>query len=120
MLDGNVFVGSEVIDRAGDLKHIVSTVRSAGDGSPTSWSSGDTGPNGEWWTFLPLPGFASPDTDKIAMTKWPWSWPPFWPDKYDDAVDPGWPGSWNGYFGKNVFNADEESYFVADDSYSPL
>ncbi|MBN2001208.1 hypothetical protein JW935_26935, partial [candidate division KSB1 bacterium] len=115
MLDGNVFVGSEVLDEDNALKHIVSTVRSAGDGSPGAWSSGDTGPNGEWWTFLPLPGFANPDTDKIAMNKWPWSWPPYWPDKFEDPVDPGWPGSWNGYFGKNNFNADEESFFVADD-----
>ncbi len=115
MLDGNVFVGSEVIDANGDLQHIVSTVRSAGDGSPGAWSSGDTGPNGEWWTFLPLPGFASEDTNKIAMSKWPWAWPDAWPDKPDDPVDPGWPGTWNGYFGKDVFNADEESYFVADD-----
>ncbi len=113
MIDGNVFVGSEVIDANGELRHIVSTVH--GGGGVGSWSSGDTGPNGEPWTFLPLRGFANPDTNKIAMSKWPWSWPDFWPDKFDDAVDPGWPGAWNGYFGKNIFNADEESFFVADD-----
>jgi len=115
MIDGNVFVGSEVLDTENNLKHIVSTVKSAGDGSPEAWSSGDTGPNGEWWTFLPLPGFASNDTNKIAMSKWKWAWPDYWPDKHDDVVDPGWRGKWNGYFGKDIFNADEESYFVADD-----
>ena len=113
MLDGNVFVGSEVIDANGDLKHIVTTVN--GGGGIGHWSSGDTGPNGEPWTFLPLPGFASDDTNKIAMSKWPWSWPASWPDKAADVVDPGWPGAWNGYFGKDIFNADEESFFVADD-----
>jgi len=113
MLDGNVFVGSEVIDANGDLQHIVTTVN--GGGGVGSWSSGDTGPNGEPWTFLPLPGFASDDTNKIAMSKWPWSWPDIWPDKFDDVVDPGWPGAWNGYFGKDIFNADEESFFIADD-----
>jgi len=113
MLDGNVFVGSEVIDANGDLKHIVTTVN--GGGGIGSWSSGDTGPNGEAWTFLPLAGFANSDTNKIAMSKWPWSWPGYWPDKYDDSVDPGWPGAWDGYFGKDIFNADEESFFVADD-----
>ncbi|RPI02704.1 MAG: hypothetical protein EHM72_03500 [Calditrichaeota bacterium] len=115
MLDGNVFVGAEVLDATGEVTHIVSDVTSAGDGSAGSWSSGDTGPNGEWWTFLPLPNFASADTNKIAMSKWKWAWPDFWPDKIDDPVDPGWPGQWNGYFGKDVFNADEEAFFVSDD-----
>ena len=115
MIDGNVFVGSEVLDAAGEVKHIVSTVTSAGKGQPGQWSSGDTGPNGEWWTFLPLPGFASEDTNKVAMSKWKWAWPSHWPDKIDDPVDPGWPGKWNGYFGKDIFNADEEAFFVSDD-----
>ncbi|MBN1996764.1 hypothetical protein JW935_04370 [candidate division KSB1 bacterium] len=111
--DGNIFVGSEVLDREGVLKHIMSTnPRNRAANDP---SAGDTGPNGENWTFLPLRGFANPDTNKLAMSKWKFSWPYFWPDKADDPVDPGWAGSWNGYFGKNVFNADEESYYVADD-----
>jgi hypothetical protein len=43
----------------------------------------------------------------------------------NDPSDPGWrnnavdnnpnKAAWNGYFGKNIFNADEESYYVADD-----
>jgi hypothetical protein len=115
LLDGNAFVGSEVIDSRGDLKHIFSEVRGAGDPKPDVVSRGDIGPAGEWWTFLPLPGFANPNNDKIAMNKWRDSWPNSWPDKWDDPIDPGWSGSWNGYFGKNVNNADEESYFVADD-----
>lgn len=116
MIDGNLFVGAEVIDANNEVKHIVSTVTSAGQGQPGQWSSGDTDPiTGEWWTFLPLPGFASADTNKVAMSKWPWAWPSFWPDKFEDPVDPGWTGKWNGYFGKNILNADEEGFFVADD-----
>ncbi len=116
MIDGNLFVGGEVLDSNNEVKHIVSTVTSAGKGQPGQWSSGDTDPvTGEWWTFLPLPGFASADTSKIAMSKWDWAWPTFWPDKFDDPVDPGWPGKWNGYFGKDIKNADEEAFFVADD-----
>ncbi len=111
LIDGNLFVGSEIVDTEGQVKHVVSTVRS----SVVDYSTGDQSPDGDWWTFLPLPGFASRDTNKIAMSKWKWAWPDVWPDKMDDPVDPGWPGSWNGYFGKNVFNADEESFFVADD-----
>jgi hypothetical protein len=111
--DGNIFVGAEVHDRNGDLKHIISTnPRNTTDDSP---SAGDVGPNGEKWSFLPLPGFARPDQMLIAMSKYPEAWPASWPDKMDDPVDPGWPDAWNGYFGKNIFNADEESYYVADD-----
>ena len=89
-------------------------------------SSGDVDPDtGDWWTMAPLPYFANqfPEPDEngrervkqVAMSHWPWSWPNTWPDKFDDAVDPGWGGSWNGYFGKNVLNADQESYYVMDD-----
>ena len=86
--DGNIFVGSEVLDREGILKHILST-NPRNRPSATDPSAGDTGPNGENWTFLPLRGFASPDTNKLAMSKWKFSWPYFWPDKVDDPVDPG-------------------------------
>lgn len=63
----------------------------------------------DYWTFMPLPGFANPDTTLVAMSHQRMSWPTVWPDK-------GWPGSWNGYFGRDVKNADQESYFWMDDS----
>jgi hypothetical protein len=126
LVDGNIFVGSELKDRQGQLKQILSENKCVDVGG----SKGDTDPVSDaWWTFLPLPGFADPNGDRIAMAKgaveWPDSWPPFWPDKFNEVSDPGWrnddidenpsKAAWNGYFGKNVFNADEESYFVADD-----
>lgn len=127
IIDGNIFVGAEVPDRnTGELFHILSENKSANTGG----STGDTDPvTGAWWTFLPLPGFGDPNSTRIAMAKgsneWPNSWPAFWPDKSNEVDDPGWrndaidnnpnKAAWNGYFGKNVFNADEESYFVADD-----
>ncbi|MDZ7288743.1 MAG: T9SS type A sorting domain-containing protein [candidate division KSB1 bacterium] len=126
VVDGNPFVGSEVVDASGVLTHIISENKSVN----ISQTRGDRDPvTNEWWTFLPLPGFANPSNDKIAMAKggfeWSNSWPAFWPDKFDDPTDPGWrndnidknpdKAAWNGYFGKNIFNADEESYFVADD-----
>ncbi|MEO1021793.1 MAG: hypothetical protein AAFW89_04565 [Bacteroidota bacterium] len=43
------------------------------------------------------------------------SWPDFWPDRLDNVDDPGWPGQWNGLFGRGVFNADLESFYVIDD-----
>ncbi|MBN1997933.1 hypothetical protein JW935_10300, partial [candidate division KSB1 bacterium] len=86
-------------------------------------SSGDADiDTGEWWTMTPLPGFYNPnpppqesDLPWIAMSHKDWSWPDLWPDKMVDPNDPGWPGSWDGYFGKNLFNADQESYYVMDD-----
>lgn len=117
-----VFVGAEVKDENGEIKHIVSEGNGCTAGNSNNADSGDSGPNGEWYSFAPLPGFAndSPPADKsdkprIAMSHWDWSWPETWPDKFEDKVDPGWPGSWNGYFGKNVLNADQESYYVMDD-----
>lgn len=124
-------IGAEVEvknDSTGAIERIV--IFSEGNGSeggnPSNQTSGDADPNtGAWWTMCPLPFFANqfPGVDEngderkkqVAMSHWSWSWPNVWPDKYDDVVDPGWPQSWNGYFGKNVLNADQESYYVMDD-----
>ena len=105
---------------------IISEGNGSQGGNPSNATSGDADPNtGAWWSMTPLPFFANqfPGVDDngnerkkgVAMSHWPWSWPNVWPDKFDDIVDPGWPGSWNGYFGKNVLNADQESYYVMDD-----
>ncbi|NQT25012.1 hypothetical protein HQ585_06645, partial [candidate division KSB1 bacterium] len=116
------YVQAEVKNRYGETIHITSESNGTQAGNPTHASSGDSGPNGEWWTMCPLPGFANmnppaeeSDQPRVAMSHWDWSWPETWPDKFDDPVDPGWPGSWNGYFGKNILNADQESYYVIDD-----
>jgi len=107
-----ILVGGEFKDIYGELKHSVVTARGPQVGART----GEKNKEGtEWWTWEALPGYANPDSNIVAMSHIAASWPPFWPDKMDDAVDPGWPGSWNGYFGKNVFNADQESYYVMDD-----
>ena len=75
---------------------------------------------GKYWTFEPEYGYFNPDRDPtksaVAMSDDHTSWPSSWPDKIQDAKDPGWPGSWNGYFGKNIKNADQETYFVMDDN----
>ena len=74
---------------------------------------------GNFLGFEPLPGYHNPDNPDVfhnsAMSDKPITWPAFWPDKLDDELDPGWRGKWNGYFGKGVFNADQESYHVLDD-----
>ncbi|MCF8265205.1 MAG: hypothetical protein K9I99_11960 [Melioribacteraceae bacterium] len=76
---------------------------------------------GRFQGFEPLPGYLNlsqkeKDPGKaVAVSHQAFTWPASWPDKVDDPNDPGWAGSWNGYFGKDQLNADEESYFVLDD-----
>ena len=81
-------------------------------------------PTGNIWGWLPLPGFHNPNRiDPItggrnptpALSDDPTSWPAFWPDRLDNPDDPGWPGFWDGFFGKGVFNADLEGFYVIDD-----
>jgi len=74
------------------------------------------GSTGQMWTFEPVGGYINATQSQVAMSTNPNSWPPSWPDKINDADDPGWAGSWNGYFGKNVFSADQESFYVMDDN----
>lgn len=70
---------------------------------------------GKRWGFEPAAGFLNAAQQEVAISNNPSSWPSFWPDRLDDTVDPGWRGAWNGFFGRNQFNADLETYFVMDD-----
>jgi len=79
----------------------------------------NTGGNSSW-TFEPVGGYVNPAGSDfgIAQSDEPDSWPPFWPDKLSDSNDPGWSGSWNGFFGRDIYNADQEFFFKAgDDQY---
>ena len=72
------------------------------------------------WSFEPIGGYVNPAGSElgVAQSDEPDSWPPFWPDKLEDTGDPGWRGSWNGFFGKDIFNADQEFFYKAgDDQY---
>lgn len=87
---------------------------------PGGASGGETGSGGKFWGFEPVPGYANPTLQApgkgVAMSHLPETWPPFWPD-HPDWIDTatGKP-LWNGYFGKGITNADQESYFVMDDN----
>jgi len=76
---------------------------------------------GNFLGFEPLPGYYSLTQkeknphEAVAMSHEPYTWPAYWPDKMDDMMNPGWQGSWNGYFGRDQKNADQESYYVMDD-----
>ena len=76
------------------------------------------------WSLNPIKGYARDDSDEIARSdRGPTSplgntWPNTWPDKLNDGGD-GWPNSWNGFFGRDQFNADVEFYYKAgDDTYT--
>jgi hypothetical protein len=99
-------IGAEVVDENGDTIHIVDVFHYRNS------------PQGEPWTFEPIPGYFNQNNFKIASSDDPSTWPEFWPDRMSDTTDPGWAGSWDGYFGKNVLIDGQELYFkFTDDLY---
>ncbi len=105
-----IWMGGEVIDETGKTIQMIDF--------PTFRED----PAGGSWNLEPVPGFLNPDEDDIARSDKSESWPTLeqggWRDKQDDPNDPGWAGSWNGFFGKNVFNADQEMFYrCSDDLY---
>ncbi|MDX1419852.1 MAG: hypothetical protein R3181_07795, partial [Rubricoccaceae bacterium] len=119
-------VAAEVpIDLNGDaipdtlVRHVVTTRGPGNRGIP-----GPPGQQGVAWTMEAKPGFASDrvreDTgepnDRIALSTDPETWPTFWPDQ-PTWTDPGTGfADWNGFFGRDQFNADLETYFWTDDN----
>jgi len=79
-----------------------------------------TSNTGSSWSLNPISGYSNSSTSEIARSDrgpgYPSgnTWPPFWPDKSLDSGD-GWPNSWNGYFGRDQFNADIEFFYRAGD-----
>ncbi len=113
----SIFTGAEVVDQntGDDLQVVV---------SPNYRTNPQTG---ESWDKNPIPGYFNPDSSELARSdRGPGSsqgntWPDFWPDKLDDPNDPGWPDQWNGFFGKDIFNADQEFFYRSgDDLYTRL
>ncbi|MFH1196244.1 MAG: hypothetical protein V1720_11055 [bacterium] len=105
-----VWMGAEVTDNNGEIQKIVIV------------NNGRTSPQGKSWNLEPVAGYHNPsqivDPPEVATSVNPDTWPSFWPDRMNDETDPGWAGTWNGYFGKNVFNADQEVFYRAsDDNY---
>ncbi len=75
----------------------------------------DRDPNtGEQWGLEPVPGYSNPSSTIPAISTDPTSWPNIWPAALNLPDD--WNGHWYGYFGKDVFKADLETFFVMDDS----
>lgn len=109
--DISVMVGAEIETDSGSII----TPVTVSDGPR---GNNDVDPNNTtiFWGWEPVPGFDNEDGEMVAMSHKKNSWPEMWPDRENDAQDPGWSGQWNGFFGKDQFNADQESYFVMDDS----
>ncbi len=103
-----LLIGGEVTDDSGQTQHIIDV------------PSYRTSPQGKSWNIEPVPGYYNENRSvrSLANSVDPTTWPKFWPDRMNDQIDPGWKGSWDGYFGKNIFNADQEMFYRAsDDNY---
>ena len=104
----DILLGGEVKSESGETIQLVEV--------PTGRTDPATGNS---WNIEPVSGFANPQQTQIARSDDPNSWPKAvqggWRDKRTDPIDPGWAGSWDGFFGKNIFNADQEFYYVTSD-----
>ncbi|MCK4578812.1 MAG: hypothetical protein KAU50_08475, partial [Candidatus Marinimicrobia bacterium] len=101
--DITLVVSVEVENRDGDLIHPMETqFREFVDVSDENVP----------WGFEARPFWFNMDegeNNSPAMSNNPVSWPVSWLD------EPEWSGFWNGYFGKGIFNAQLETFFVFDD-----
>jgi len=111
-------IGMEFVRILGDTLHSVTISRGPRKGQANEKNKID----GHNWAFNPLPGFNNPNyvgekNSGVAMSHLPGSWPiGGWGD-HRDWVDENGQTVWNGYFGKGVINADQESYYWADDQW---
>lgn len=98
-----IIVQAEATDPAGKLIHPLET-----NYYEFTRYNNSTGVTYGWW---PLPGYSATYGTEPARSDISSTWPEKWPDRPSD-----WAGKWNGFFGKGVFNADVETYFVFDDN----
>lgn len=106
-------IGVEFINRRGDTLHSVGISR-----GPRNGQADEKHPvYGYFWGFNPLPGYLNPNQQSVAMSHLPNSWPiEGWAD-HPDWKDADGKTQWNGYFGRGIMNADQESYYKADDQW---
>lgn len=114
--DVSPMVGAEIttLDTAGNPVTFRSVVISPAN-RPTS-TGPEESPGGKSWGFEPQSGYFNENQESVAISTNANTWPTFWPNKLNDGSDPGWRGSWNGYFGKDVQNIQQESFFIMDDN----
>jgi len=112
--DVSIMVGAEIVAKAGTRDTTFHSVVVCPVDRPSSGGP-EQSPAGKRWGFEPIGGYFNTSQQEVAISNNPRTWPSFWPDRLDDGTDPGWRGAWNGYFGRNQFSADLETYFVMDD-----
>lgn len=106
-------IGVEFRNRRGDTLHSVCISR-----GPRNGQANEKHPVfGYFWGWNPLKGYLNPNYQSVAMSHLPQTWPiEGWADK-PDWKDKEGKTQWNGYFGRGIMNADQESYFKADDQW---
>jgi len=106
-------IGVEFINTMNDTLQSVVISRGPRKGQADERSPID----GHFWGWNPVPGFRNPNYPSVAMSHIPKSWPiegwndpiaKFWKDENGNT-------EWFGYFGRGIQNADQESFFEADD-----
>ncbi|HCY74631.1 MAG TPA: hypothetical protein DHV28_01800 [Ignavibacteriales bacterium] len=97
-----IIVQAEALDPAGNTIHPLES-----NYYEFTRYNASTGVTYGWW---PLPGYSG-SSGSPARSDDPKTWPSIWPDRPAD-----WNNTWNGFFGKGIFNADVETYFVFDDN----
>jgi hypothetical protein len=75
--------------------------------------------DGHFWGWNPVPGFRNPNVKGVAMSHLPNTWPI---EGWNDPIAKLWKDEngttqWFGYFGRGIKNADQESFFEADDDW---
>lgn len=70
---------------------------------------------GASWINQPVPGYVAESSETPAISTKPLTWPSIWSRALPN-IDASWDGYWYGYFGRGVQNADQETFYVMDDS----
>jgi|WetSurMetagenome_2_1015567.scaffolds.fasta_scaffold04254_4 hypothetical protein len=75
--------------------------------------------DGHFWGWNPVPGFRNPNVKGVAMSHLPNTWPI---ESWNDPIAKLWKDEngttqWFGYFGRGIQNADQESFFEANDDW---
>ncbi len=112
-----VIVAEVPVDLDGDARPDTNVVKALTPRHPRAGSNNNPENPSIFWGLEPMGGFAndSEDNESPAISTDPTTWPDRWPDQpnWIDSETGG--ADWNGFFGRDIFNADLESYYWADD-----
>lgn len=110
-------IGIEFINNRNNTDTLQSVVISRG---PRNGQFKEKSPvDGHFWGWNPVPGFRNPNVKGVGMSHLPQTWPI---EGWNDPIAKFWKDEngktqWFGYFGRGILNADQESFFEADDQW---